>query len=373
MFLLMGVWATLVPWVWLWPGLIKDPAFWHAHELIFGMAGAALGGYLLIALPSWTGPNRAHRIGRLPLFLLVLAWGLGRGSMLIEAQGVALLICASLYPLGLAGLVLLPLWRVRRWQKLPFAVVPVVLAVADVTWLAIRWRGLSDAPFGPAVVLGFAVLLSVVGGRAVPAFLNSRFQATGAIVLPLRTLGAQASGLIMLSIVLLIAQRPHLAGAAMMASGVMQSIRLIVWGRRALFAHLDLMMLYLAWAWLGIGLMLLGTTLLMPAVFTLATMLHALTIGAMGSMIMAVAGRAFMARAPGRLRASPTHVTAFAMISTAAVLRLVIPDAVVMGLVGLQWSILVWSLGWGLFMLPVLRSLARPSPHPVLSAVRAQT
>lgn len=90
LFLAMGVWAMLVPWVWVWPELVPDPAFWHAHELIFGVAGAALGGYLLIALPSWTGPNHRHRIGHPPLALLLLAWGLGRAAMLSGAQGLGL-------------------------------------------------------------------------------------------------------------------------------------------------------------------------------------------------------------------------------------------------------------------------------------------
>lgn len=369
----MGVWAMLVPWVWVWPGLVNDPMFWHAHELIFGMAGAALGGYLLIALPSWTGPKSRHRIGRLPLVLLVLAWGLGRGAMLAEVQGPVLLLSVSLYPLGLAVLVLPPLWHARSWQKLPLAGVPVVLAVADLAWLVRRQSGVSDQGFGLALVLGFAVMLSVVGGRAVPAFINSRFQGTDGCVLPHRSLGALASGLVLLALGGLGMGMSALAGAAVLAAGALQAFRGFAWFRNGVFAHLDLMLLWLAWAWLATGLMLLGGALLLPDVMAVAMALHGLTMGAMGAMIMAVAGRAFMARAPGRLQASAVQVAGFASVGLAATIRLVFPDTEVLGFVGLAWSVAAWSLGWALFLWPALRNLAKPAPHPVLSASRART
>jgi uncharacterized protein involved in response to NO len=371
LFLAMGVWAMLVPWVWVWPELVEDPAFWHAHELIFGMAGAALGGYLLIALPSWTGPNHRQRVGHLSLVLLLLAWGLGRATMLSGAQGLVLWGSVVLYPLGLAALMLPPLWRARAWQKLTLGAVPVALAMADVAWLATR--GVEGRPIGLALVLGFALLLSVVGGRALPAFFNSRFAAGGQPVLPLRSIGALASGAIALSLGAVIAQRPEMAGAALLLAGALQGLRLMVWGRWGVIANFDMLMLYLAWGWLVLGLLLLGSAQWMGDAGTPATMLHGLTLGAMGSMIMAVTARAFMVRAPGRLLASPAHAAAIVLISAAAVLRLAFPAAEAMGLTGLDWSVLIWSLGWACYLLPLLRGLIQPSPHPVLGAKRLRT
>lgn len=58
LFFCAGLCALLVPAVWLWPGgLDADPVRWHLHELLFGMGGAAVGGYLLTALPA--GPGQA--------------------------------------------------------------------------------------------------------------------------------------------------------------------------------------------------------------------------------------------------------------------------------------------------------------------------
>jgi uncharacterized protein involved in response to NO len=363
----------LVPWIWVWPELVEDPVFWHAHELIFGMAGAALGGYLLIALPSWTGPKKRHRIGHLSLALLLFAWILGRGAMLSGAQGLLSWGSVMLYPLGLAALMLPPLWRARAWQKLPLGAVPVAMTLADLAWLATRAIGVEGPPIGLALVLGFALLLSVVGGRALPAFFNSRLAEGGQRVLRLPAIGAAASGSILLSLGLVIAQRSDLAGAALMIAAALQSIRLVAWSKRQLLWHPDLMTLYLAWAWLVFGLALLGVALRMPNIVPIATMLHGLTLGAMGTMIMAVTGRAFMTRAPGRLLVSPALGVGLALIAAAAVLRLAFPTAVALGQTGLHWSVVGWSLGWACYLVPLLRSLAQPSPHPVLGAKRLST
>tara|TARA_R110002110_G_scaffold38962_14_gene126426 strand:- start:3105 stop:4241 length:1137 start_codon:yes stop_codon:yes gene_type:complete len=372
----MGIWAMLVPWVWVWPGLAPDPVFFHAHELIFGMAAAALGGYLLTALPSWTAPRTTsrtgHRTGLSALALLVLAWGLGRGAMIVGAQGPIVLFGASLFPLGLAALVLPPVLRAGAWQKLPLAIAPLVLAIADLAWLAGRGTGASDQTSGLALVLGFALMISMVGGRALPAFVNSRLAASGVRVLPHHGPGLLACGLILLALVLVVAGGPPaMSGGALLAAGALQSGRFVAWRARGLTAHKDLLLLYIAWAWLALGLQLTGFAMLTPQVLSVATALHALSIGAMGSMILAISARAFMARAPGMLRASAFHLTALALIGLAAVLRLVFPYVDVAGYAGLQWSAASWSLGWALYLVPLLRNLARPSPYPVLSADRS--
>ncbi|MHC2421290.1 uncharacterized protein involved in response to NO [Sinorhizobium meliloti] len=55
LFFLAGLWALIVPIVWLLPEqLVPDRVEWHSRELLFGMGGAAAGGYLLTALPAWT-------------------------------------------------------------------------------------------------------------------------------------------------------------------------------------------------------------------------------------------------------------------------------------------------------------------------------
>ncbi len=45
-----------------------DPLGWHVHEMLFGFVMAAVGGFLLTAIPNWTG--RDPLAGR-PLVMLI--------------------------------------------------------------------------------------------------------------------------------------------------------------------------------------------------------------------------------------------------------------------------------------------------------------
>lgn len=61
-FLAAGVWAAaaLVLWLSMLQGRASlptafDPITWHAREMLFGFAAAAMAGFLLTAVPNWTG------------------------------------------------------------------------------------------------------------------------------------------------------------------------------------------------------------------------------------------------------------------------------------------------------------------------------
>lgn len=365
MFLLAGLWALVVPGVWLRPAALADPVFWHWHELVFGMAGAAAGGYLLTALPNWTG----HRTGRAATAGLVLAWLFGRGALLLAAPGDGLGMAAALaYPLTLAALLLGPVLAARVWRRLPVAALPLALAGAEAATLRAQAAG-SAAPLLP--VLGFALVIGAIGGRAVPAFSRSRLGSAAAGLDEGRIAGRAATAAVAVAALLLGSGGPaFLAGAALVVAGAVQAARLLRWRSLALRRHGDVMMLHLAWLWLAIGLAVTGFALLLPHRLDPATGLHALTMGAMGTMVFALAARPFMARAPGRLIAGPALGWAFAALCGATVLRLCLPDATLWGLAGHQWSALAWGAGWAVFLGCGLRSLASPLPFPVLSARR---
>ncbi len=53
------------------------PVDWHIHEMLFGYQAAAVGGFLLTAIPNWTG--RLPVQGK-PLAVLVLALGSSAAS-----------------------------------------------------------------------------------------------------------------------------------------------------------------------------------------------------------------------------------------------------------------------------------------------------
>lgn len=90
-FLAAGVAALLlVPtWVLIWAFGFSlpsrwPPTLWHAHEMVFGFVTAAIGGFLLTAVPSWTG---RRGFAGMPLAVLTGLWLLGRSCGTICRSG----------------------------------------------------------------------------------------------------------------------------------------------------------------------------------------------------------------------------------------------------------------------------------------------
>jgi uncharacterized protein involved in response to NO len=70
---LMTIWGAVLLGV-TWAGDI--PAhLWHGHEMLFAFVDAAIGGFLLTAVPSWTG---APAIAGSSLLALAILWFAGR-------------------------------------------------------------------------------------------------------------------------------------------------------------------------------------------------------------------------------------------------------------------------------------------------------
>ena len=90
MFLAAGSWAVIALALWLamFFGYVQlpsrfDPLAWHVHEMLFGFVMAAVAGFLLTAIPNWTGrlPVRGLRLAA-----LAGLWLLGRLACLISAD-----------------------------------------------------------------------------------------------------------------------------------------------------------------------------------------------------------------------------------------------------------------------------------------------
>jgi uncharacterized protein involved in response to NO len=59
-----------------------DPLSWHIHAMLFGFVPAAIAGFMLTAIPNWTGRPPIHGA---PLVGLAVLWLLGRIVCLVSA------------------------------------------------------------------------------------------------------------------------------------------------------------------------------------------------------------------------------------------------------------------------------------------------
>lgn len=372
LFLLTGLAALAAPAVWLWPDpvAVADPVWWHLHELIFAMVGAAIGGYLLTALPHWSG----HRIGQRTLCWLLAAWLAGRPGPLLPAAPAGLVLAAAAsYPALLSFVLLRAILRARCWRRLPLGLVPLALGAADGVAVSARAAGDLPAAAPLAIVLGLALLIGAIGGRAIPAFIQSwltrradpgRIRAPGWIAALTFATGTAAIGL-------LLAGQDRPAGALLIVTGAAQLGRMAGWRVRRALTSAALAMLLAAWGWLGLGLILTGIALVRPAVIAPADALHGLSMGAMGAMIIAIGGRATMRREAGGLVPTPALVAAFALVWLSAALRVAAAWLALGPADPAALAAAVWIAGWGLFLAALLRGWRGPAPNPVLSARQA--
>lgn len=374
LFFCAGFCALLAPAVWLWPGgLATDPVRWHLHELLFGMGGAAVGGYLLTALPSWT---RAVRVSPHSVRALTLLWVLARLALPLSAVVPIVLTLAMAvgYFVALCLVLARPLIAAKVWRRLWVVGAIAALALGDAALLAdtLGWRETSFDPL--AMVLLFAGLISIIGGRAIPAFTRSWLQTTASRrnFHDNRLLSSGALSATALGGGMALAGQTTGAGMWLVLAGVLHCLRLIGWQGLHTRHYPALSMLHLAWLWLPAGLILIGTAMRHPQVLSLVTAAHALTMGAMGSMILAIAGRAVMARQGGRLLAGWGLSLAFTLVWLSAMLRVLVPFVPQGWPDPIMASAALWMLGWFIFLWAYRPALHGPLPFPILSAQQSE-
>lgn len=354
-FLLGSLWAGMVPLVWLWPGSLPvDPRMWHAQEMVLGVAQAAMAGYLLTALPAWRG-RRGPVLRGLPLAALAILWLLAR----IAGVWPQTAVIALAFPLALGAVVCRALLSARIWGRIPIALAPTAIALV--------WHAMPLSGDGLTPVLAVALLLSLVGGRVVPAFLRARLE-RGPTARPVPVLSRRLA-----DVPVAAALGAHLAGAGpswtgwlLLAAAAAQAMRLARWPIAVLWqaGTADLWLLALGWLWLPVGLALIGAAL--AGGDDAASAGHALTMGAMGGLILAIQSRAIMRRGPGRLMPGPATLLAGALLHGAVLCRLLAECLPGM----MTASALIWSLAWAIAAAGMLNASTQPVPHPVLSARR---
>jgi uncharacterized protein involved in response to NO len=145
------------------------PRDWHAHEMLFGSVAAVITGFLLTAVPNWTG---RLPIQGAPLLLLVAVWVAGRLTVTFTA--VIGWFPAAAIDVGFLVLVTAAAARemlaARKRGNLKVCVILTVLIAANVTF-HVEAHVWSTVDYG--IRLGLAaiiMLMLIIGGRIVPSF-----------------------------------------------------------------------------------------------------------------------------------------------------------------------------------------------------------
>jgi uncharacterized protein involved in response to NO len=358
--MLAGLWGCVAPVVWIAmvAGNVSAPAWlapssWHAHEMIFGWVAAAVAGFLLTAVPVWTATEPVT--GR-ALFGLAALWVAGRVVMLAAGELPALAVAVidvGFLP-ALATCLMRPLATAGQRHNWGFVAILLALCAANA---AMHAEAVGIAGPHASVALRFAValvvvLIVVVGGRITPAFTRNAFAARAidaAIRMPRWSARASIALVALLPALELALPRTQWSGAAELAAALAVAGRMAGWQSVRTRGDPLLWSLHAGYAWLAIGLGLLGLADLTHAVPASAG-LHALTAGAMGTMVLAVMTRVALGHT-GRPLVGPRGIAlAYGMVQLGAVVRVgtaILPGAATPAL---AWAAMTWSAGFGLFV-----------------------
>ncbi len=370
LFLFCGVYAVLsmALWIAMLAGALELPSLfdslaWHQHEMVFGFIGAAIGGFLMAAVPNWTG--RAPVRGPL-LYLLLGAWLAGRlavaFSEVIGALPAAIMDLSFLLVLG--GIVAREVLLSGNRRNLKITVLLLLLAVANGFFHA-EFAGLTEDTARPAIILALfvvAVLLAVIGGRIIPNFTRNWLAQRDAAKLPASSprLDAAAMVLLVLSgLALAFVPESPLTGSLALLAAAAHGARLARWRGLAILSEPLLWALHLGYAWLVTGLAILGLSILTDLVSGGAA-LHAIGTGAMGTMVLAVMTRASLGHTGRALSASATTAAAYLLVSLSAILRIAAPALGGAVMTAYTFAGLAWIGAYGLFLVVYLPMLMRP-------------
>jgi len=364
-----AAWAVLALLLWLaaLSGMITLPSAldalaWHRHEMLFGFVGAVICGFLLTAIPNWTG---RLPIAGSPLAALFGFWLAARLALLFSGvSGIALAVVLDVgFYLFLAGLFAREVASAGN-RNLPIVALVLLFGVANALDYAGATGMLSDVGLGYRAGMTIVVLMiSLVGGRIVPSFTRNWLAKRSikgrlpgqATRYDLATIAVTAAAMIAW------AALPHdrFAGAMLILAGILQAIRLGRWQGVRAAADPLVLILHVGYAWVPIGLTLLGVSILGPAVPETAA-IHALTAGAMATMILAVMTRATLGHTGRELRADGSTIVLYLLVTLGAALRVAAPFGVFDYMAGIELAGLAWAAAFLMFLFTYGPMLIRP-------------
>jgi len=372
-FLAAGAWAVIAIALWLavvagWLSLPTrfDPVPWHIHEMLFGVVLAAVAGFLLTAIANWTG--RRPVAGRTLVLLLVL-WALGRLACSVSGY-LPLWIAPAAdlsFPIALIAVMAREIVTGRSWRNLPM-MAPVAVFIAATLLMHLEVAGVA-VPSGLGWRLGLVAalqLMSIVGGRIIPAFTRNWLAKHGHVRQPVpHGLADMAAVGILHAALLLWAFVPgsRATGPILILAAACNLWRLSRWVGAATLSEPLLFILHVGYAWLAIGVGLLGLSVAGVAI-PIASALHALTVGAVGTMLLAVMTRVSLGHTGRVLTADRSTVAIFLLINAAALLRVAASWGALASATLVVVSGLCWIAAFGLFEFVYSSVLVAPRITP---------
>ena len=296
-----AIWAATA--MLLWIGLITgkisfvtpySPNIWHAHELVFGYAPAILGGFILTAVPNWTGRNPIQGSRLIVLFSI---WLCGRVAFwFADSIGLAAAAVAdSLFLVAITAVAFREIIAGQNRRNIRIAIIFGIFAVANINFhveVMIHDLPLYSTRAGLSILV---ILIMLIGGRIIPNFTSNYLakMENRNLPTPFNRFDALSIGFSILALVCWIGL-PYwiFTGSALVIAGALQLARLVRWSGLQTVREPLVFILHVGFLFIPLGFFTVGCSVIWPQFVPTGIALHAWSTGAVGVMTLAVMTRA---------------------------------------------------------------------------------
>ena len=234
------------------------PSIWHAHEMAFGFGGAVVAGFLLTAIPNWTGRMPLQGV---PLAGLAALWLLGRIAVLASNSAPALVSAALdlAFPAVFIFVVAREIATGRNWRNLPMVAALALLFIGNLlTHLEAMDLAATGAIGARVGVATLVMLIALIGGRITPSFTRNwlvKNSPAGVEPAPFGGLDRFALAATLVALVAWVAfPDAGLTAVPLIVAGAALFLRLIRWRGVSTRAEPMLFVLHLGYGWVALGL-----------------------------------------------------------------------------------------------------------------------
>jgi len=334
---------------------------WHSHEMVFGFAIAVMTGFLLTAVRNWTGLPTPTGWA---LAVMAAVWLTGRLLIVTGPPMLAAIVDVAFVPL-LAVAIASPIIRSRNQRNYKIIALLVLIAVTNVIYHLASLGPLSDRLAYTTVITAIdlmTILFAVVAGRVIPAFTKNAV--LGSAPRHARWLEFLVFGSLVLIIVARlssdwVAVPLMITTAILVVASVSHLFRLALWQPQLTARNPLLWMMPVSYSWLPLALFL--RALAGYSIVSQGVWIHALTMGAISGLMLAMMMRSALGHTGRPLVASGVDMTAFLLLQLAAIIRV---TASLFATEHYQLAVLfsgvTWVLAFGVFLSRYLPMLVRP-------------
>lgn len=299
-----------------------DIVDWHIHELLYGYLPAVAAGFLLTAVPNWTG---RLPVSGAPLAALFAIWVAGRVAVATSALTgpVFTAVADLLFLFALGAIIGREIVLGKSFHNLRVLLLVALLGAGNLVFHIEAAVGASD--YGRRIGIAAAILMiAVIGGRIVPSFTRNWLARSGPDNLPAPFGRIDAAVIVLSAIALFLwvaAPETAITAAACALAGLLQLIRLARRkGHRTLSEPL-VAILHAGYLFVPIGFLLTALATVSDAAAPAAG-IHAWTVGAVGMMTLAVMTRASLGHTGQSLTATRWIVAIYLSAGVAVLARI---------------------------------------------------